>query len=78
MIGVLRDGKPLTTRYNGEPLAFGDTLLLAGGWRYIEALEERHNFVVLETPAEMTETSARWGHAPIALFIMLSMLGIND
>ena len=74
VIGVLRDGNPLTTRYNGEPLAFGDTLLLAGGWRYIEALEERHNFVVLETPAEMTETSARWGHAPIALFIMLSML----
>ncbi|RTE65797.1 SLC13 family permease [Amphritea opalescens] len=76
VIGVLRAGKPLATRFNGEPLQFGDTLLLAGGWRYIEALEERHNFVMLETPAEMTETSARWGHAPVALVIMLLMLGL--
>lgn len=76
VIGVLRDGKSLNIRINGEPLQFGDTLLLVGGWRYIESLDERHNFVVLETPAEMTETSARWGYAPVALIIMLAMLGL--
>ncbi|MDO6563145.1 SLC13 family permease [Amphritea sp. 1_MG-2023] len=76
VIGVLRDGKPLSTGFNGLPLQFGDTLLLAGGWRYIEALDERHNFVMLETPAEMSETSARWGHAPVALLILLTMLGL--
>ncbi|MBN1005530.1 SLC13 family permease [Amphritea pacifica] len=76
VIGVLRDGKPLVTRFAGEPLQFGDTLLLAGGWRYIEALDDRQNFVMLETPAEMTETSARWGHAPIALTIMVAMLAL--
>lgn len=76
VIGVLRDGKPLATGFNGEPLQVGDTLLLAGGWRYIEALDERRKFVVLETPAEMTEVSARWGHAPYALLIMVAMLGL--
>ncbi|MCV6612806.1 MAG: SLC13 family permease [Amphritea sp.] len=76
VIGVLRDGQPLATGFNGEPLQVGDTLLLAGGWRFIEALDERRNFVVLETPAEMTEVSARWGHAPYALLIMVGMLAL--
>lgn len=76
VIGILRDGKPLLAEFNGAPLQFGDTLLLAGGWHYIEALDDRRNFVLLETPAEMTESSARWGHAPFALMIMIMMLGL--
>ncbi|WP_432473634.1 SLC13 family permease [Amphritea sp. HPY] len=76
VIGILRDGKPLLAEFNGAPLQFGDSLLLAGGWRYIEALDDRRNFVLLETPAEMTESSARWGHAPLALIIMVMMLGL--
>ena len=76
VIGVLRDGKPLSAGFNREALQFGDTLLLAGGWRYIEALEDPQNLVILETPAELTETSARWGQAPFAMIIMLVMLGL--
>ena len=76
VIGILRDGKPLDVGFNRDALQFGDTLLLAGGWRYIEALEDRQSFVLLETPSELVESSARWSHAPSALIIMIVMLGL--
>ncbi len=74
VIGIRREGSPLATEFDGEPLAFGDTLLLAGGWRYIESLDQQRDFVVLETPAEMTEVPARGQKAPMALGIMALML----
>lgn len=74
VIGVRRQGKPLDTQFAGTRLEAGDTLLLAGAWEYIRALEGKRELVILETPAEMQEIPAHAGKAPIALGIMLAML----
>ena len=74
VIGIRRDNEPLITEFNGTALHQGDSLLLAGGWRYIEQLETKRDFVVLETPAEMSDAPSRSERAPLALSIMLVML----
>lgn len=74
VIGLLRDDKPFTTDFDGTPLQFADSLLLIGGWKYIEQLNEKRDFVVVETPAEMVEAPSHASKAPHALFIMLLML----
>ena len=74
VIGIRRDNQPLVTEFNGTPLAQGDTLLLAGGWRYIQKLEKERDFVILETPAEMNDAPSRSERAPVALGVMLVML----
>lgn len=74
VVGVRRAGQPLHAAFNTEPLAYGDTLLLAGGWRYLEQLERYRDFVVLETPAEMTDVPSRPETAPRALLILAAMV----
>jgi len=74
VIGVRRDNQPLVAEFASTKLAFGDTLLVAGGWHYLEALENKRDFVVLETPAEMHEVPAHAQKAPLAIGIMLAML----
>ena len=74
VIGIRRDNQPLVAEYNVTPLNLGDTLLVAGGWRYIEQLDTKQDFVILETPAEMKEAPSRSERAPVALVIMLAML----
>lgn len=74
VIGVKRDQVPLPAAFSETRLEFGDTLLLAGGWSYLQALEKARDFVVLETPAEMHEAPAHAQKAPLALAIMLGML----
>ncbi len=74
VIGVRRGNDALLTDFNNTRLAFGDTLLLTGGWSYIEALESKRDFVVIETPAELTEIPSRREQAPVALAIMAAML----
>ncbi|MCP5206492.1 MAG: SLC13 family permease [Hahellaceae bacterium] len=74
IIGVRRNNSPLEAGFNSEPLMYGDTLLLAGGWRFIQELENKRDFVVLETPAEMEEVASRSEGAPMALFILLAMI----
>ena len=74
VIGLLRDDKPYTTEFDGTPLQFADSLLLIGGWKFIEQLTDRRDFVVVETPVEMSEAPSHAGKAPHALVIMLLML----
>lgn len=74
VIGIRRNGEPLLTKFNGTPLVYGDTLLLAGGWRHLEALEKQRDFVILETPAEMIGAPSHAEKAPLALGIMALML----
>lgn len=74
VIGVRRHGQPLTTDYTGTRLEAGDTLLLAGGWPRIRALEGRRDLVVLQTPAELREIPSHGRRAPLALAILLLML----
>lgn len=74
MIGLLRDDKALSTDFDGTPLRFADSLLLAGGWNAIEKLIDKRDFIVIETPAEMVEAPSHAHKAPLALLIMLMML----
>ncbi|WP_210395797.1 SLC13 family permease [Motiliproteus sediminis] len=74
VIGVRRDNRSQQAEFGTTKLAFGDTLLLAGGWHLLEALKNKRDFVVLETPAEMSEVPAHAQKAPLALAIMLGML----
>ena len=74
VIGIRRNNEPVIAEFNGTPLSQGDTLLLAGGWRYIEQLEKKTDFVILETPAEMSDAPSRSERAPVAFLILLAML----
>ncbi len=76
VIGIRRDNAPLITEFNGTPLAQGDTLLLAGGWRYIQQIEAKRDFVILETPAEMHDAPSRSERSWVAIGIMLMMLAL--
>jgi len=74
VIGIRRDNQPLVTEFNGTPLAQGDTLLLAGGWRFLKQLEYKRDFIILETPAELQDAPSRSERSWMALAIMMAML----
>ncbi len=74
VIGIMRDDEAITTDFDGTPLRFADSLLLVGGWHFIEKLIDKRDFVVIETPAEMVEAPSHASKAPVAILIMLLML----
>ena len=74
IIGLLREEIPQKTEFAATPLKFADSLLLVGGWNYIEQLTNKRDFVVVETPSEMVEAPSHASKAPHALLIMLLML----
>ena len=56
VLAIRHRGERLTTKLCDQPLDFGDTLLVAGGWAEIRRLrDDRENFVVLTLPAEFSE-----------------------
>lgn len=74
VIGLRRNGAAIATEFDGTPLQFADSLLVMGGWKQLEALPDKRDFVVVETPAEMIEAPSHGQKAPQALFIMVLML----
>jgi di/tricarboxylate transporter len=77
VLGILRKGQPLRDNLTQTPLAFGDSLLMGGGWRQIDLLQqEKKNFMVLNLPREMDEVAPSRSRAPWALTIMLGMLAL--
>jgi di/tricarboxylate transporter len=75
VLGVLRRGQPLEGELLGERLAFGDSLLIGGGWRQIELLQrEKRHFTVLALPREVDEVAPHRERAPWALAIVVLML----
>ncbi len=75
VLGVLRRGRPLEGELLGQQLAFGDSLLVGGGWRQIELLQrEKRHFTVLALPREVDEVAPHRERAPWALGIVVLML----
>ena len=75
VLGIQRMGKPLEESFSHTPLAFGDSLLIAGGWHSICRLKEGHDdFLVLNLPEEMEEVAPSRRKAPVALTILATML----
>lgn len=77
VLGILRLGEPLKHDLIDAPLALGDSMLIGGGWQQIDLLQtERHDFLVLTIPQEMSEVAPRRIRAWWALAIFGSMLAL--
>ena len=77
VLGILRKGVPLREGLLDSRLEFGDTLLVAGGWRQVDLLQRKaNNFMVLTLPREMDEVAPYRERAPWALGIVAVMLGL--
>jgi di/tricarboxylate transporter len=77
LLAIRHRGEPLTTNLANQPLDFGDTLLIAGGWDDILRLwEDRENFIVLTLPAEYHERLPARQQAPVAVAIVVIMVAV--
>jgi len=75
VLAIRHRGEPLTTNLGNQPLDFGDTLLIAGGWAEIRQLrDDRENFFVLTLPAEFSELMPARHRAPVAVGILVAMV----
>ena len=77
VLGISRLGTPLKDDPTDVPLAFGDSLLMGGGWQQISLLQaEPSDFLVLTIPQEMSEVAPERAKAPWALAIFVGMLAL--
>jgi di/tricarboxylate transporter len=77
VLAVRHRGEPVTTNLADQPLDFGDTLLIAGGWDDIRRLwEDRKDFVVLTLPAEYHKRLPARQQAPVAVAIIIIMVAV--
>jgi di/tricarboxylate transporter len=75
VLAVLRQGEPLNKELVETPLAFGDSLLMGGGWTQIDLLQgKQKDFLVLNLPKEMSEVAPNRSKAPLALAVTLGMM----
>jgi len=75
VLAILRGQERLAGEINDVRLAFGDLLLLGGGWDQISALQrDPANLLVVRMPAELGEVAPARRRAPLALVIGLGML----
>ncbi|TVR83396.1 MAG: SLC13 family permease [Rhodospirillales bacterium] len=75
VLGIQRKGKPVPGSLVGEPLQFGDVLLVSGGWKDIRALQaDRSEFLVLNVPEEMKDVAPARRQAPAAMAIVALMI----
>jgi di/tricarboxylate transporter len=75
VLAVLRQGEPLKKELIETALAFGDSLLMGGGWTQIDLLQGRQkDFLVLNLPKEMSEVAPNRSKAPWALTVTLGMM----
>ncbi|MFO1431676.1 MAG: SLC13 family permease [Candidatus Competibacteraceae bacterium] len=77
VLAIKRQQQPLPGNLSQEPLAFGDTLLVAGSWERIARLRtDPRDFLVLNLPQEVDEVAPARRQAPVALVILLVMVGL--
>ena len=75
VLAVLRQGEPLQKELLETPLAFGDSLLMGGGWTQIDLLQgKQKDFLVLNLPKEMSEVAPNRSKAPWALAVTCGMM----
>jgi di/tricarboxylate transporter len=77
VVGLRHGSTPQPYGLLDEPLRIGDTLLLVGPWKQIDALHhELHDLVLLGQPAERDEVLAAAGKAPLAIAVLLVVVGL--
>ncbi len=81
VLGIQRLGESLQDNFTHIPLAFGDSVLVAGGWQAIAELKEGHDdFLVLNLPEELAEVAPgrhKSTHALVILAVMLVLMTFN-
>lgn len=74
VLGIRRDREPISVCEDVK-LAAADCLLVAGPWSRIEYLRsQHHDFIVLETPKEISEYVPARRRMPVALIILAAMV----
>lgn len=69
IVGVRRQGAPLTGNLTDELLQLSDTLLVIGDWKQIRQLQHyKQDFLLFDLPAEVDEMAPAHSQAPYALF----------
>lgn len=75
VLAVQRGQERLAGEINDTRLAFGDLLLLGGGWDQISALQkDPANLLVVRMPSELADVAPARHRAPLALAIGAGML----
>ena len=75
VIGIRRQGEPITEELPSLPLAFGDVLLVSGNWPDIVKLKEyRDKFVVLTLPEDYRDVIPGRAKIPLVLGILCCMV----
>lgn len=75
IIGLRRKGQALPGGITSEKLQPGDVLLVIGRWKFILELQtQRHDFLVLNLPAEMDQVAPARHRAPFALAALALMV----
>lgn len=75
VVGLMRRGKAVSGDLLDQPLQFGDSLLVAGGWVDINLLQGKTRDVsVLTLPREVEEVAPYRKRAPWALGVVVIML----
>ncbi len=77
VVGLRHGSTPQPYGLLDEPLRIGDTLLLVGPWKQIDALHhELHDLVLLGQPAERDDVLAAAGKAPRAMAVLAVVVGL--
>lgn len=75
VIGLRRKGEALHGGITSETLQPGDVLLVIGSWKFILELQtQRHDFLVLNLPAELDQIAPASHRAPYALASLALMI----
>ena len=77
VVGLRHGSTPQPYGHLQDPLRVGDTLLLVGPWKQIDALHhESADLVLLGSPAERDDVLAAPGKAPQALAVLALVVGL--
>lgn len=74
VLGLRRHGEPLPDFENAR-LEASDSLFVMGPWSAVKQMHlQNHEFVPMETPAELTDIVPAYRHMPVALAILAAMV----
>lgn len=77
VVGLKRGRRAVEQSILNEPLAAGDTLLVAGPWRAIQRLQGKiSDLVVLDLPVELDDVAPAASRAPFALLALGLMVAM--
>ncbi len=77
VLAIRRKGELLTGDFAGEPLLFGDVLLICGAWEDILLLRQHlDQYILLTLPQDFREVVPARNRAPLALAIIAVMVGL--